>query len=187
MLLLFAASACTPLVGGGVLLGLVAVGALTSRCYDYLDVTVFDADGRKTCAATVTATNGKDHFELGSCYYAALTDGQWKLRASLPGFTDALSTVKVEHAHDCTRNVQTVELTLNRPSTLPGPKPVFPPPSVALPSSATLPAPAVPPTSTAPPAVPSATPSAAFPNAPPDNSAVPPDGGPLGHPETPHD
>ncbi len=65
-LLVFVTSACTPLVGGAVLLGLVGVGVATSHCYDYLDVTVFDAEGRKTCAATVTASKGGEHFELDS-------------------------------------------------------------------------------------------------------------------------
>lgn len=171
-LLILATSACTPLVGGGVLLGLVAVGALTSRCYDYLDVTVFDADGRKTCAATVTASNGKDKFELDSCYYAALTDGRWTLRASLPGFPDALSTVNVDHTHDCARYVQTVELTLNRASA--PAKPVLPPPPAApLPSSTTPPAPAAPAASTAPEAVPAAPASPAPSSAPPDDGSAP--------------
>ena len=117
--LLTALSGCTALVGGGALLAVVTVGALTSHCYDYLDVSVFDEQGRKTCAATVTATNGGDRFELKSCYYAPLTDGTWTLRASLPGYPDALSTVQVEHANDCTRHVQSVELTLNRVGAVP--------------------------------------------------------------------
>ena len=65
-------------------------------------MTVLDAEGRKTCAATVTASNGKSQFELASCYYTPLSDGRWTLRASLPGFPDAVSTVVVEHEHDCT-------------------------------------------------------------------------------------
>ena len=114
-------SACAPAVSGAVVAGVVAIGALTSHCYDYLDLTVFDAQGRKTCAATVTASSGGEHFELGSCYYAPLTDGVWTLRAALPGYTDATSTVPVEHAHDCARHVQSVELTLNPARLVGGP------------------------------------------------------------------
>ncbi|MEP7051251.1 MAG: hypothetical protein ABJB12_12905 [Pseudomonadota bacterium] len=106
-------SACAPAAGGAVVAGVVAIAALTSHCYDYLDLTVFDAQGRKTCAATVTASAGRDHFKLGSCYYAPLTDGVWTLRATLAGYVDATTTVPVEHAHDCARHVQTVELTLS--------------------------------------------------------------------------
>jgi hypothetical protein len=132
--------ACTPAVGGGVLVGVVAIGALTSHCYDYLDVTVFDGQGRKTCAATVTAKNGGDHFELTSCYYAPLTDGVWTLSASLPGYPDSITTVPVEHANDCTRHVQSVELSLNAPGSAPASRaPVLLPVPPALP-----PAPAAP-------------------------------------------
>ncbi|HEY3668915.1 MAG TPA: hypothetical protein VGL19_23120, partial [Polyangiaceae bacterium] len=108
-------SACAPAVGGAVVASVVTIAALTSHCYDYLDVTVFDEHGRKTCAATVTARNGGDHFELSSCYYAPLTDGVWTLTASLPGRAAAVTTVPVEHANDCTRHVQSVELSLNAP------------------------------------------------------------------------
>ncbi|MEO7036399.1 MAG: hypothetical protein ABI335_21470 [Polyangiaceae bacterium] len=165
-------SACAPAAGGAVLVGVIAIGALTSHCYDYLDVTVFDAQGRKTCAATVTASSGSDHFELGSCYYAPLTDGVWTLRATLPGFPDAVTTVPVEHAHDCTRYVESVELTLKPAQPLrsvppplelrPAPQPLAPPASV--------PPASVPPASAP---MPSAVPSASgtpaigvFPNSP---------------------
>ncbi len=93
---------------------LVGVGALTSHCYDYLDVTVLDAQGRKTCAATVTAHRNKssEQFELQSCYYTPLSDGRWTLSASLPGSNDVQTVVDVDHEKDCTRHVQSVELTL---------------------------------------------------------------------------
>jgi hypothetical protein len=168
-------SACTPLWGGAALLGLVAIGTLTSPCYDYLDVTVLDADGRKTCAATVSARSGGSQFELGSCYYTPLSDGRWTLRASLPGFPDAVSTVEVDHAHDCTRHVQSVELTLNRPGSS-ATRPLRPtPPDLALPPPVTPAtpgqAPATPPAAT-PPA--SSSPSSpAAPTAPPASSATP--------------
>ncbi|MEI9948595.1 MAG: hypothetical protein WDO74_06320 [Pseudomonadota bacterium] len=143
-------------------------------------MTVLDADGRKTCAATVTVSNnGGGQFELTSCYYAALTDGRWTLRASLPGFADAVSTVEVDHAHDCIRHVQTVQLTLNRTGARLAPKPVLsPPPAVALPPLATPPAPAPAPapatTSTVPEAAPAAPGSAAPPSA--ASSVTPPVG-----------
>ena len=161
-------SACTPIIGGTVLVGLVAVGALTSRCYDYLDVSVFDGEGRKTCAAKVTASKGGSQVELTSCYYAPLTDGRWTLRPSLPGLPDALSTVNVEHAHDCTRNVQTVELTL-KPAAAPQVPPAAPatPPPVALPAVDA--APATPPIGPGP--SPEAVPSASAQAPPPPSPA----------------
>jgi|SRR6478609_3933139 len=177
ILLIFATVACTPVVGGAALLGLVAIGALTSRCYDYLDVTVFDPEGRKTCAATVTATKGSSQLELSSCYYTPLTDGRWTLRASLPGVPDTLSTLVVDHSQDCTRNVQTVELTLKRagtpltPSAAPPVAAPQPTPVPALPTASARPAPEPPaPSSNAPPS--SAPPSSALPT----SSATPPVG-----------
>jgi hypothetical protein len=166
-------TACAaPVIGGGVLVGVVGIAALTSHCYDYLDVTVFDGQGRRTCAATVTARNGGDHFELTSCYYAPLTDGVWTLSASLPGYPDTTTTVPVEHTNDCTRHVQSVELSLNatrsaQPPATPLPPPPQPPPALPLPPSApseapiTAPIPSVQPA--APPAGSSATPVGVFP------------------------
>jgi len=125
--------------------GVVAIAALTSHCYDYLDVTVFDGQGRKTCAATVTAKNGGDHFELSSCYYAPLTDGVWTLSASLPGYPDATTTVPVEHVNNCARHVQSVELSLKAAGGAPeSPAPVLlpappPPPAAPSPVSASIP------------------------------------------------
>jgi hypothetical protein len=163
-------AACAPAAGGGVLLGVVAVAALTSHCYDYLDVTVFDGQGRKTCAATVTAKNGGDHFELSSCYYAPLTDGVWTLSASLPGYPDATTTVPVEHAHDCTRHVQSVELSLNAAGSAPvhhaavlPPAPPAPPPASLAPATAPVSAPIPNATPAAPPAGSGATPVGVFP------------------------
>jgi hypothetical protein len=168
-------SACAPAVGGGVLAVVVAIGALTSHCYDYLDVTVLDAQGRKTCAATVTASNGSDEFELKSCYYAPLTDGRWTIRAHAPGFVDAIGNAQVEHADDCTRHVQSMELTLAAPGSpgsefprgAPPPLPPAPPPPAA---------PAPPPAAPAPPPAAPAPPPAA--PAPPP-SAAPPTSGPA--------
>jgi len=159
-LLIPATSACSAVVGGGIAIAVVAVGALTSHCYDYLDVTVYDAQGRKTCTATVTATNGGDQFELQSCYYAPLTDGHWTLRATQPGSVDSATTVDVDHARDCTRQVQSVELTLASPAATQATKPNV---------SAVIQAPALP----APPAPASAPvePATSAPNAP---SAVTP-------------
>ena len=167
--------ACAPAAGGAVLVGIVGIGVLTSHCYDYLDVTVFDAQGRKTCAATVTARNGGDHFELSSCYYAPLTDGVWTLSASLPGYPDASTTVPVEHANDCTRHVQSVELTLNAPGTAPA---AHAPISLPVPPPLPLPLPLPPPPPPAPvPAAPVTVPiPGAQPAPPPASSAVTPVG-----------
>jgi hypothetical protein len=152
-------SACTVVAGGGVVAALVGIGALTSHCYDYLDVTVFDAQGRKTCAATVTATRSSsaEHFELESCYYTPLSDGRWTLRASMPGSNDVQTIIDVDHKNDCARHVQSVELTLD---------------AVALPPRAAAPAPAISATIVAPPTVA----SSVFPQAttpPPASLAAP--------------
>jgi hypothetical protein len=155
-------SACAPAVGGAVLVSVVTIGALTSHCYDYLDVTVFDEHGRKTCAATVTAKNGGDHFELSSCYYAPLTDGVWTLTASLPGRADATTSVPVEHANDCTRHVQSVELSISAPGAAAPAAAAFAPPPAPL----ALPPPPAPPPATVLPA-PASAPAAAPPNAAP--------------------
>ena len=176
-LLLLLVTACAPLVGGIALVGAVSIGALTTRCYDYIDVTVLDAEGRKTCAATVTASDGHSEFNLESCYYAALTDGRWMLRASLAGAPVAVSTVVVDHTHDCTRYVQSVELTLAPPNS-PRSRPAVP----SVPSAMPSPVPAQPaPTSTAPSSpesapVPATTDSSHPPSAPPAPSASPPVG-----------
>ena len=181
LLLLPVLSACTVVAGGGVVVAVAAIGALTSHCYDYLDVSVFDAQGRKTCAATVTATNGGDEFELQSCYYAPLSDGRWTLRASLPGMTDAVTTVEVEHKDDCIRHTQSVELSLGGA----GPRPPEPapansanpaPPSPPSPPAATAPSASVPQAAPVPvpPPPPTPTQSATAPtNAAPINSAAP--------------
>ena len=164
-LLIPATSACSAVVGGGIAIAVVAVGALTSHCYDYLDVSVYDAQGRKTCTATVTATNGGDQFELQSCYYAPLTDGHWTLRAAQPGYVDSATTVDVDHAQDCTRHVQSVELTLAAPgaAAVRAPKTDV---STLIPASPAAPA--------APPAAPPSAPADALPLTPPASSAVTP-------------
>ena len=182
-------AACAPVVGGGVLVAVVTVGALTSHCYDYADVTVYDPEGHRTCAATVTATSRRDEFELKSCYYAPLTDGHWTIRAKLPGLPDAVSAVDVEHANDCTRHVQSMQLTINALSPpLPNmPAPVvqspdvqrLPPPPAPPPgpgSPGTSPPVIAPPSNTAGPASP-ASPSAPAPSATPPSVGVFPDQG----------
>lgn len=170
-------TACTPVAGGIALVGLVSLGVLTSRCYDYVDVTVLDAEGRKTCDAIVTAQKGKSQLELTSCYYASLTDGRWTLRATLPGSSAAVTTINVEHPHDCTRSVQSVELTLHR-AEAPRPTPLAPAPTPAQPPTAppaAAPPPIAPPSSSAPPTPPT-TDGPAPSNPSPVSSAVPPVG-----------
>lgn len=178
--------ACAPVAGGVVVAGVVGIAALTSHCYDYLDLTVIDGQGRKTCAAHVTASSDGDHFELGSCYYAPLTDGVWTVRATLPGYKDAMSTVPVEHAHDCARHVQTVELTLN-PATPPGSAlPAAQQPLNSMPAVSAPPPAAPPPAPVLPPAPPMPTPSGAgiapLPASPTQVAPSPSSAPPLGAP-----
>lgn len=157
---------CTAALGAGAVAAVVAVGAVASRCYDYFDVTVLDAAGRKTCAATVTATNGRDSLKLRSCYYAALTDGHWTLRASLPGYSDALSLAVVDHSYDCDRHVQSVELTLSAPHQGPPLAPAVLEPRAPVPQPQTpVPAPS---SSTEPSSAPQAAPASV-----PSSSALP--------------
>jgi hypothetical protein len=174
-------TACAPAYGGAVLIAVVGIGALTSHCYDYLDVSVFDEHGRKTCAATVTAQNRSDEFELKSCYYAPLTDGHWTIRAVLPGYPETTATIDVDHARDCTRHTQSMELTLNGglraqpgPALAPLPPPPPPPNNSASPTATS---PGVPPASAAP-APPAPAANSAAPAAPPApaNSGAPPVG-----------
>jgi hypothetical protein len=195
-LLLPVLGSCAPAVGGGVLVTVVAIGALTSHCYDYVDVTVLDPQGRKTCAATVTASNDGDEFELKSCYYAPLTDGHWLLRAKLAGFPDTVSQLEVDHANDCTRHVQSMELTLASQGSGPAGDTPFPrapiaaqpaPPLSPSASSLPLPPPPPPPPNAAPPAnsaAPPSPPSSAAPaaSAPPPSVGVFPDQAPRPSP-----
>jgi hypothetical protein len=104
---------CAAAIGGGAAAVVVSIGALSAACYDYANVTVFDAStGHRTCTATVTASSGSHVLTLGSCYYAALGNGQWMVRASAPGLSDAVSRLDVDHDQGCIRQVHTVELTL---------------------------------------------------------------------------
>jgi hypothetical protein len=173
-LLVPALSTCAPAAGGAVLVAVVGIGALTSHCYDYIDVTVYDAQGRRTCAATVTASNRGDQFELKSCYYAPLTDGHWTIRATLPGLPDAVSSADVEHTDDCTRHVLSMELTINAPGSHNGNPAAGPSPDVpALPPPPAAPPPSAP-ASAAPPVASSAAPmSSSAPLAPASSSAPP--------------
>ena len=179
VLLVAGLNACTAVAGGAALVGVVGIAALTTRCYDYVDVTVLDAEGRKTCAATVTASNGKSQFELTSCYYASLTDGRWTLRASLAGAPEARTTVVVDHEHGCTRYVQSVELTLS-PAGSPAPtrRPLYTPPAAASGPEPAPPAPNAPPSSPQPAqsSEPPASLTAAPASAAPPSSATPPVG-----------
>ncbi len=175
--LLPALGACAPVVGGGVLLAVVAIGAATTHCYDYADVTVYDPTGHRTCAATVTAKSGGDEFELKSCYYAPLTDGVWTIRASLPGLPEAKTTVQVDHANDCTRHVQSMELTINAGSSA-APAPALPPPLPPPPASPAPLAPVAPPAPDQP-ASPAPVPSGV---APAPTTAAPAPAAPTGAP-----
>jgi hypothetical protein len=113
LVLLLGATGCTAAVGGGVLLAAVGTFALTSQCYDYLDVTVYDANGRKTCDAIVTAkSSAGSELELTSCYYTPLSNGNWTLRARLPGFPDVSSQVQVDNRKECIHHVQRIELSI---------------------------------------------------------------------------
>src|SRR5579885_784263 len=62
-------ASCASVAGAGVVVGLIGLGALTHKCYDYIDVTVYDAAGRRTCNAEVFAEQGDDSMRLTSCYY----------------------------------------------------------------------------------------------------------------------
>ncbi|HEY6079228.1 MAG TPA: hypothetical protein VIW29_10520 [Polyangiaceae bacterium] len=149
---------CAMGVGAAAGGALLVAGILSYECYDYVTITVIDeATGDKTCAAKVTVTEDGSEQELGSCYYAPLTEGHWTVRAALPGRPAVTTSVDVTDSKGCQPSVSTILLTIPAPGATSGPRRLVPagPASPAPPASpATAPAPAAPPAPT--PEVPSA-------------------------------
>jgi hypothetical protein len=182
-------TSCASAIGVVAVVGVVGVGLLTHKCYDYLDVTVYDSTGRTTCNAEVLAEQNGDSVHLTSCYYTPLGDGTWTLRARYPGMPDVTSTVIVDHSSGCVGHVQSATLTLAAPipRVLPAPSsyelppPPPPPPAQAAPPLRSVspppaaPAPTAPGTAPAPATPPVPAPTAAPPApAPPATSSKPP-------------
>jgi hypothetical protein len=170
---------CTSAIGVGVVVVATGAAVLAADCSDFIDITVRDVSGGRTCDATVTAIKGDERVEIQPCYHARLGEGVWQIQASLPGRAAAMTTLKLERGEECGRTVQSIELWLqpvgyvpSPPSAPPtvAPPPTAPPPPAALPPPPPAPSAAPPPTSTAPaPAQPPPPPPAA-----PTPSAAPP-------------
>jgi hypothetical protein len=176
---------CTSAIGVGVVVVATGAAVLAADCSDFIDITVRDVSGGRTCDATVIAVKGDEQVEILPCYHARLGEGVWQIRASLPGRADAMTTLKLERGEQCGRTVQSIELWLQPPGYTPSPP--FAPPSVAppppppvAPPPATLPPPPPAPT-TAPPPASTAPPPAQPPPPPtaPTPSAAPPGPGPT--------
>jgi hypothetical protein len=177
------ATGCAAGVGAGVGAALIAAGVLTHECYEYVTITVIDgATGAKTCAAKVTVSEGGDDDVLGSCYYAPLTAGSWKVRAELAGRQPAVVTMNVEERDSCEPAVGSLVLTIPAPGGPLAPQPAVPTPAPGpAPSPPVTTAPETPPPPTAP-VVPSGTPTP--PEAVPAPSAAPAPAAPEGVPPT---
>lgn len=160
---------CTSVVGLGIVAGVTGAAVLASDCSDFIDITVRDVSGSRTCEATVTATRNDEQEQIMPCYHARLGDGAWQIRASLPGRADAVTALTIKREGKCGRTVQSVELWL---------QPLGYAPVVATPL-----APSAPPSLPAPPPAPPATQSA--PTASPSTQTAPPPTPPVSAAPTP--
>ncbi len=109
------ALACSACIAAGIGIGgFVAAGtiaAVASQCHDHAQIDVIDGrTGRATCDAEVRLTNGEVEEDVAPCYHAAVAEGEWTIRASLPGHEDAVSTLLVDHQDECRRSVHSIEI-----------------------------------------------------------------------------
>ena len=105
---------CTSVVGLVIVAGVAAGGVLAADCSDFIDITVRDVTGSRTCEATVTATQNDEQEQVMPCYHARLADGAWRIRASLPGRAGHVHGPHDQTRGECGRTVQSVELWLSR-------------------------------------------------------------------------
>jgi hypothetical protein len=86
------------------------------ECYQSLTVTVIDdRTGGKTCDATVTLRHSKGAIEeLDDCYHAALSKGQYRIRAALGGRESEVTEFNVGDLSDCKPVTSTIMLTVPR-------------------------------------------------------------------------
>jgi hypothetical protein len=110
-LLLISCSGCSVAIGAATGLVLIGVGALTSGCYDHVEVGVRDARGVPLCDAEVIAVQGDDEVELTPCFSTALSAGNWQIQARY-GQATAVSQLSIPEERECGRTVYRIELTL---------------------------------------------------------------------------
>jgi hypothetical protein len=156
-------TSCVGVVGAGAAVAIVGAGALAFTCYDRVSVTVTDRlTGTKLCDAKVSFIQGTSETVATSCYQAALSTGQYKLRVERRGLITFEEPVEVTKGGDCGSTVQTIYVALDRKT-----RGAAPPTTIA--------APATPPAVTAPPApAPVTAPPAPAPVAPPPGAATAP-------------
>ncbi len=176
---LAASTGCAAGIGVGVGAALITVGIITHECYEYVNITVIDgATGARTCNAHVTAQRGTSSpDDLGSCYYAPLTDGKWTIRATLPQRAPAESTIEVKAPESCEPAVATIVITIPAPGGPVAPRPLVPAPALAPPPVPAASSAAPPATAPEPP-IPTPTPTSSSSAAPAPPSAAPPPAGP---------
>lgn len=112
--LALALSGCTAFGIGAVTASVViGAGVLASSCYDHVSVSVRDARGVQVCDARVVAVRDDgSQTVLPPCYAAALTAGNWQIRAERGG-RSASTTLLIPEERECGRYVQRVELTIS--------------------------------------------------------------------------
>jgi hypothetical protein len=177
-------TSCVGVVGAGAAVAIVGAGALAFTCYDRVSVTVTDRlTGTKLCDAKVSFIQGTSETVATSCYQAALSTGQYKLRVERRGLITFEEPVEVTEGGDCGSTVQTIYVALDRKS-----RGAAPPTAIAAPATppATLPpAAAPPPAVTAPPAPAPVAPPPGAATAPPSAAAPLPAAPPLPPPPPP--
>jgi hypothetical protein len=114
------ATGCSAVVGGGVFVGLVTIGALAYSCDEPVGVDVWDRKTAHTiCDAKIVAEleeNGKPaghQTTFSPCYRGYLGTGTWRVTASKPGYVPAVGSVVVEKQRHCSEpTFHSMELTL---------------------------------------------------------------------------
>jgi hypothetical protein len=170
---------CVGVAGAGAAVAIVGAGALAFTCYDRVSVTVTDRlTGTPLCDAKVSFIQGKSETVATSCYQAALSTGQYKLRVERRGLITFEEPVEVTEGGDCGGTVQTIYVALDRKSRGVAPPTAIQAPAKAPPAAVTAaPVPSVaapPPPVTPPPPAVAAPPGAVAPSGPLPAAPPPP-------------
>ena len=72
--------------------GVTAGGVLAADCSDFVDITVRDGDREPHLRSDRHRTRSDEQEQIMPCYHVGSAEGAWKIRASLPGRADAVST-----------------------------------------------------------------------------------------------
>lgn len=129
---------CNVAIGGGAVAVMAVVAFVGYGCGEPVDVTVWDRKlAHPVCDATVTAERDGSVHEFSPCYRLHLGDGQWKVKASKPGYVTAVGTVTVSEHRRCSEpTFHSVALTLvPEDEAVPPPAPIAPAPPPAAPSA----------------------------------------------------